>query len=408
MAEQYDVVIVGGGMVGAMLACALGDSIYRVAVLEARDPEPFGPEQPCDLRVSAISRASQRMFEAVGAWQAMLAMRAAPYRRMLVWDGEAGGETLFDSGDIAEPTLGHIIENRIIQLALRERLLTFDNVDYLCPTRCESLHVDPEAAKLTLDDGRELEAKLVVGADGANSRVRELAGIGHSARRYGHDALVATVDTMRPQQDITWQRFVPSGPEALLPLPGSRASLVWYNYPDEVERLLGLSEDEFIAEIEAKFPERLGGLRKVVSRGSFPLIRRHAERYVQPRVVLVGDAAHTIHPLAGQGVNLGLMDAAVLAEILLTAEGRRFDPGELRALRRYERWRSGHNHATQSAMDLFYHLFKPQPTPVRVLRSMALNFANRMPLIKNFCMRYAMGLSGDLPSLARGRVPRAS
>lgn len=407
MAERYDVVVVGGGMVGAMLACALGDSTYRVAVLEARDPDPFDAEQPCDLRVSAISRASQQMFEAVGAWDKMLAMRTAPYRRMLVWDGEAGGETLFDSGDIAEPTLGHIIENRLIQIALRDRLLEFDNIDYLCPARCESLAVGEDDARLTLDDGRELLARLVVGADGANSRVRELVGIGHSASRYGHDAMVATVETELPQQDITWQRFVPSGPEALLPLPGHTASLVWYNSPEEIERLLALDEDAFLAEFEAKFPERLGGLNKLVGRGSFPLIRRHAERYVQSRIALVGDAAHTIHPLAGQGVNLGLMDAAVLAEILLTADERRFDPGQLRALRRYERWRRGHNHATQSAMDLFYHLFKPQPQPLRVLRSMALNIANRAPLIKHFCMRYAMGLAGDLPSLARGRLPRA-
>ncbi len=407
MADNYDVAIVGGGMVGAMLGCALGDSPWRVVVLEGRDPQPFEPAQPCDLRVSALSRASQQMLDAVGAWQRLVAMRVAPYRRMLVWDGEAGGETLFDSAEIAEPTLGHIAENRLIQLALRERLLEFDNIDYRCPARCASLRVGADVVHLGLDDGAELTAKLVVGADGAGSRVRELSGIGHSERRYDHDAMVATVRTELPQQDITWQRFVPSGPQALLPLPGHCASLVWYHRADQIERLLALDEDAFLAEFEARFPERLGALCGLIGRGSFPLIRRHAERYVQPRVALVGDAAHTIHPLAGQGVNLGLLDAAVLAEILLTADRRRFDPGQLRGLRRYERWRRGHNHATQSAMDLFYHLFSPQPPPLRVMRSVALNIANRSTLIRHFCMRYAMGAAGDLPELARGRLPRA-
>lgn len=402
MTRDFDVLIVGGGMVGAMLGCALGDSPFRVGVVEACYPQEFLPSQPYDLRVSAISRASQHMFEAVGAWQNMLAMRACPYRHMLVWDDEGRGQTHFDSADVGEPMLGHIIENRIVQLGLLQRLQTFDNVELLCPAGIEDLRRATDAAEVTLEDGRRLRASLVVGADGANSRVREMAGIAVRGWAYDQHALVASVRTRLPQQDITWQRFKPTGPEAFLPLPGHHASMVWYHTPEEVQRLLALEEGEFIAAMEAAFPERLGGIEQVVARGYFPLRRQHAEKYVLPRLALVGDAGHTIHPLAGQGVNLGLMDAAALAEVLLAAEGRQRDIGGLATLRRYERWRRGGNLVMQNTMEAFYRLFAPQPRPVRLVRNLGLELADRVTPLKHHVMRYAMGLSGDLPRLARG------
>lgn len=402
MNTHYDIVIVGGGMVGAMLACALGDSDYQIAVVEAFDPPAFSPDQKYDLRVSALSIASQNMLQAVGAWDNIANMRACPYSRMLVWDHEGDGETLFDSAEIAEPVLGHIVENRVTQLALLQRMQQFSNIDYLCPHKIVGLDEQRAHILVQLEDGQQLTSQLVVGADGANSQVKALSGIKTQGKDYEQHALVATIETELPQQDITWQRFVPTGPEAFLPLLGHQASMVWYHTADEVQRLLSLSDESFAESMHVSFPERLGGITRVIERGSFPLRKRHAERYTQGRVVLVGDAAHTIHPLAGQGVNLGFMDAATLAETLLVKGKTVSDPGSKLLLRRYERRRKAPNLLMQSSMSAIYHTFRPQPKPIVLARNLALNISNKVTPIRNFTMRYAMGLAGDRPKLARG------
>ncbi len=405
MADNFDVVIVGGGMVGAMLASALGHSKLKIAVVEAFEPKTFDDSQDYDLRVSAVSIASQKMFEAIGAWQNMLDKRFCPYRRMLVWDGEQGGETLFDSGEIYQPVLGNIIENRVIQLSLLERLKSFDNIEWICPDKVLNLDEEPDEIILELESGRVLKGQLLVGADGANSAVRRLCGIEITKTPYQQHALVASIETEIKQQDITWQRFVPSGPQAFLPLKGNRASMVWYNSEEEVNRLKALGKDAFIQEMQSAFPERLGKITVLKERGSFPLIKSHAKSYVKNRIVLIGDASHTIHPLAGQGVNLGLMDAAVLVEIVLVKNAAGEDFGRLSVLRKYERARRGYNTAMIGAMDVFHQVFKERPLPVRVLRSTALNIADKLGPLKKAAMKYAMGLSGDLPSLARGKFP---
>lgn len=405
MADSFDLVIVGGGMVGAMLASALGHSDLNIAVIEAFEPKGFDETQAYDLRVSAVSIASQKMFEAIGAWPLMLDKRACPYRRMLVWDGEQGGETLFDSGEIYQPVLGNIVENRVIQLSLLEVLKSFDNIEWICPDKIVSVSEEPDEVRLELESGRVLKSQLLVGADGANSTVRRLCEIEINRTPYGQHALVATIETELNQQDITWQRFVPSGPQAFLPLKGNRASMVWYNSEEEVTRLKALDSTAFIQEMEATFPERLGKITALKERGSFPLIKSHAKTYVKNRVVLIGDASHTIHPLAGQGVNLGLMDAAVLAEIVLLKNAAGEDFGKLSVLRKYERARRGYNTAMISAMDVFHQTFKERPLPIRVLRSAALDMADKLGPVKKVAMKYAMGLSGDLPSLARGKLP---
>ena len=212
---------------------------------------------------------------------------------------------------------------------------------------------------------------------------------------------MATVETELPQQSITWQRFVPSGPQAFLPLAGPHASLVWYHDAAEVARLNALDETAFARETEAAFPAELGGIRRVVERASFPIARAHAARYVDERVALIGDAAHTVHPLAGQGVNLGMLDAAVLAEVLGAAAGRGRDIGSTRTLRRYERWRRGENAAMIAVLDGFHHAFGPQPPPLTALRRLALGLADRAGPVKRLVMRRAMGIDGDLPALAR-------
>ncbi|MEW5973215.1 MAG: UbiH/UbiF/VisC/COQ6 family ubiquinone biosynthesis hydroxylase [Pseudomonadota bacterium] len=401
-----DILIVGGGMVGTALACALGRAGLDVRVVEAQAPQPFDPEQPLDLRVSALSLASQNLLEAVDAWRHVLAMRAVPFRRMRVWDREGPGETHFDSRDIGEPALGHIVENRLIQLALWQAAEGLDTVHWHCPARLEDLRIEAEEVVARLSDGAIVHARLVVGADGARSRLRELAHIGLTSWDYDVEALVATVRTVAPQQDITWQRFTPSGPQALLPLPGPHASLVWYTAPDEVARLKALDEDAFLDELLRTFPHELGGIEALLERGSFQLTRRHAQVYAKPRLVLAGDAAHTIHPLAGQGVNLGFMDAAALAETLLEARARNEDIGALHVLQRYERQRRGENLLMQTAMDAFHHLFKPARGPLPWLRGLALRVANDLSPLRRLLTRRATGRAGDLPRSARtGRLP---
>lgn len=402
---DYDVVIVGGGMVGSMLAAALATlGTLRVAVLEHQEPQPFAPgTAPAhDIRVSALSIATQRMLEKVGAWQGILDRRACPYRQMLVWDGESDGRTHFVASDIGAPELGHIVENRVLQLALLDVIKSAESVDYRCPASLVSYQCNSGFIGCELNEGQgSITTRLLVGADGARSTVRDLAGIDMDRSPYPHHALVASVETELAQQDITWQRFQPTGPEAMLPLTGHHASLVWYHTAEEVQRLKSLSDAEFIQTLQYAFPAELGGIRAVLERSSFPIMKAHAHHYVAERLALIGDAAHTVHPLAGQGVNLGMLDAAALAQVLSEAVDAGRDPGSRRVLRRYERWRRGENALMISILDGFYHAFKPQPAMVQNVRSAALNVADRAGPLKSLVMRYAMGTAGDLPSLAR-------
>ncbi|MBW6452730.1 MAG: FAD-dependent monooxygenase, partial [Methyloprofundus sp.] len=315
MNEEFDVLIVGGGMVGAAVACALGGSELKVGLVEQSMPEAFSPEQPHDMRVSALSIASKTILEAVGAWEAIIGMRSCPFKRMRVW--ETAGDTEFNSDAIDYEALGYIVENRLTQLALLHRAQEFPNVQLLCPASIKKIHYAGGRGSVELDDSRSLSAKVMVGADGGQSRVRQTVGLGVTSWDYQQHAMVINVATDYEQQDITWQRFVPTGPQAFLPLSGRYGSIVWYNTPDEVKRLKALPEANLLAELTATFPACLGKINKILGVASFPLKRQHAQEYVRQGVALVGDAAHMINPLAGQGVNIGLLDAAMLAEVLL-------------------------------------------------------------------------------------------
>ena len=399
--QHADVLIIGGGMVGMALACVLAKQGFEVQVVEEQQPKPFDPTQALDLRVSAVSLASQNVLEAAGAWAHVLAMRATPFRRMRVWDAAGLGDTRFDSREIGEPFLGHIVENRILQLALWQAAEGLDGMQIHCPAQLDGLSIHAHGVVAQLSDGTSVQAKLVVGADGAHSRVRDVAHIGVTSWDYDVEALVTTVKTQAPQQDITWQRFTPSGPQALLPLPGHYASLVWYHAPDEVARLLALDEADFLIELLRSFPRELGAIEALVGRGSFKLTRRHAQTYVKPRLVLAGDAAHTIHPLAGQGVNLGFMDVAALAESLIAARSGNQDIGALHVLQGYERQRRGENLLMQSTMDGLHHLFKPAHGVAPLLRGALLRLANDLPLLKRMLTRRATGRAGEVPRMAR-------
>jgi len=402
--SKYDLIIVGGGMVGATIACALGGSQLKVAVLEYKHPSAFSPEQEHDLRVSALSVASVNILKSVGAWDGIASRRMCPYSRMKVWEqDEERAATEFDSLALNRSELGFIVENRIIQLSLLERLKAFDNIDLYCPAITESIEYVPGASVVRLSDGRELIGKLLVAADGGESRVRQAAGIGVTKWDYEQCALVASVITDYGQQDITWQQFTPTGPLAFLPLSGNRASLVWYNTPAEVKRLMACDDDAFMAQLVEAFPASLGSLDCLLERGFFPLKRQHAQQYYKEGVVLTGDAAHMIHPLAGQGVNIGLLDAASLAEVLLEADLRRESIAEEAVLSRYEKQRRQHNLMMMQVMDSFYRVFSNDLLPLKVMRNIGLGLAARVTPAKNKVMQFAMGLEGRLPEMAKDR-----
>ena len=387
-------------MVGAAVACCLGGSRLRVALIESQAPEAFSVEQPHDLRVSALSIASKNILESIGAWKGVTSRRFCPFKRMRVW--ESAGDTTFNSDDIRLPELGYIVENRITQLALLEKLPDFSNVQVFMPTTIEKFNYHDSGSELVLADGTVLYAKLVVAADGGQSRIRQSVGLGVTSWDYNQHALVIYVETAYPQQDITWQRFVPSGPQAFLPLTGHYGSIVWYQSPDEVRRLKTLSLDALKAELLAAFPDCLGEITQILGVASFPLKRQHAQSYVKSGIALVGDAAHMINPLAGQGVNIGLLDAAALAEVLVEARSRGKDIADLSVLKRYETLRRNENLKMMTVMDVFYKSFSNDILPVKLIRNLGLGLAQRITPVRNKVMKAAMGLEGKLPKLAKG------
>lgn len=395
---KFDVVIVGGGLVGATLAADLGQRGFHLGLVEAR-PASLLPASGFDLRVSAVTRATQRVLESVGAWGLLPAERVQPFRKMVVWDIPGAGEVHFDSADIAEPALGHIVENTAMQRALETRLGQLDGVEILRPANLDSLALESPRAVASVD-GNELFAPLVVGADGSRSRVRGLAGIEVHESAYGQRAVVATVTVSRGHGETAWQRFLPNGPLAFLPLPGKHASIVWSTTPVHAGALERMSEDGFIGALEDAYEGRLGEISLVGPRAGFDLSTFNARDYVGHRVALVGDAAHTVHPLAGQGVNLGILDAAALAEVLDAARDAGRDIGRAHTLRRYQRWRKGHNALMRTALSGFNWLFGTPFRPVRDARNAGLRVTNRITPLKRWLMLYASGLSGDLPAAA--------
>ncbi len=398
MKTDYDVLIVGSGMVGAAIANALGDSPLRIGVIENQTPNREWPSENFDIRVSAITRASQRLFENLGVWKGMVQRRVTPYNQMHVWDSTGGhGEIHFDAAEINEPNLGHIIENNVIQSALIERFDEFDNIELICPVNFTRLAFEKNHAWLELDDGKKLTAKLIIGTDGANSRVRQIAGIPVKGWQYDHKALVTVVKTEKSHQNIAWQRFLPSGPLAFLPLEEGYSSIVWSTSPSQADQRVAMDAEQFKQELEHAFESKLGAITEVGQRGAFQLKLQHATRYTRPRLALAGDSAHAVHPLAGQGVNLGLLDAAALTEVILDAHQAGQDIGSHQVLRRFERWRKGDNLAMLAAMDGFKRLFSNQTAPVRLIRHLGLNMTNRTTPLKNFFVKYGMGYKGDLP-----------
>lgn len=426
MTQAFDIVIIGAGMVGSALATGLGRSGFTVALIDQAVPAGFQAELPPDIRVSAISAGSERYLEELGAWPAILAMRATRYTRLAVWDETRHplsnllprklADVTFDARNLSASHLGHIVENRVTQQALWDSASIQPAVTCFPGRTLSSLNSgirnnstpnnSTSTAQVSLDNGETLEGRLIVGADGANSGVRELAGIGVRRDQYQQQAMVISARFQGPVEDITWQGFYPSGPRAFLPLHSagggeSWASLVWYDSPDKLARLKALSDEQLMQEISSAFPPELPPVTHIEAKASFPIARQHAKSYVSQRVVLVGDAAHTINPLAGQGVNLGFQDARCLQTQLREAQRSGKDLADPAMLAAYENQRRPANRRMMMAMDLFYHLFSNRNPPLHLLRNLGMGAAKAMPFARNQVARYAMGIDDELPPLAR-------
>jgi 2-octaprenylphenol hydroxylase len=419
----YDIVVVGAGMVGLTAALALQQSGFSVLVVDGRDAQfltlahtmtdlqqASDDINSYDNRVSALTRASQNILDNLGVWDKIAACRLSPYQRMKVWDGEGTGHIDFSSAQLYEDSLGHIVENSVVLAAListcQQRNITIESSTSVV----EINDVNDNKRVITcqvLTENDQLKtvnysAKVIVGADGAMSKIRQLAAIELWQHDYGHHAIVATVATTQSHQNTAWQRFTATGPLAFLPLANKNlCSIVWSTTPEQAAQLMAMDEGEFSAELARAFEQRLGKINAVSTRAVFPLRHRHAKHYVQAGLALVGDAAHTIHPLAGQGVNLGLLDVAQLAQVLKAANDKRSPFASYAILKRFERARYSENLKMLASMQGFKWLFDPQPAPLIIARNLGMKLLNKAQPVKQHIMMQAMGLSGDLPMLAQ-------
>ncbi len=403
--HDYDVLIVGGGVAGLACACLLRKFLHnrrpavRIGVLESQAPLPLAADADTGLRVFAIAPAARAILEACGAWQTLPAERAAPYERMRVWQSDSTasgpGSISFDAADSGLPELGHIVEHDWLRQGLWNVLADYPDgpVTLLSDAKPIGLLQEPDAMVVRLAGGAELRTRLLVGADGADSWVRAQLRLKSTAREYGQSALVAHVSSERPHERTAWQCFTHGGPVALLPLADGRCSLVWSCFEAEARELAALPDDDFGARLTAATGSVLGKLRATTRRLAIPLAARHTHRYTGPRFALIGDAAHQIHPLAGQGINLGLLDAAALAHTLAPhlLGAQLADPGDALVLRRYERARKGNNLLTMAAMEGLHRVFTSDSTALMRLATAGLGVVDRLPLIKHLLAEQAMG-----------------
>ena len=401
--RHVDVAIVGGGIAGLATAVALAGQGLSLALVEAREPAGLpavdGAEadpRAFDARVSALTGRSVAFLERLGVWPGIAAARSCAYRHMTVWDADGTGRIDFDAREVAAPSLGTIVENGLITGALLEQARRLGGLQMLAPAAVADLERHGSATTLVLDSGERLGCDLLVAADGALSPTRERLGMRTREWDYEHRAIVSTVSFARAHEHTAWQRFLPTGPLALLPLQSADdrlCSIVWSIDEDRADELLALDDAAFCAALTEASEGVLGDARECAPRYGFPLRQRHAVDYVLPGVALVADAAHTIHPLAGQGINLGLADVEVLAEELRSAVGRGLSPGRLDVLRRYQRRRKADNLAMMAAMDGFKRLFGEQALPLRWLRNQGLRSVNAMRPLKRSLIRRAMGVA---------------
>ena len=397
---QADVLIAGGGLVGGTLACGLAMGGLSVIVVDTQDPAD-GLDAAFDGRASAIALSSQRVLGGLGLWTGMAAASAA-IKEIRVTDGDSLFFLHYDRRDVGAEAFGYMVENRTIREALERRFKDFDNLTLLAPARISTVERGPGAVQARLADGRTLSARLIIGAEGRRSPTREQAGIKITQWPYKQTGIVCTVAHEKPHDNVAHERFLAAGPFAILPLTGNRSSIVWTERDELVAGLMALDDDAFLVELKSRFGDFLGKLEVVGPRWAYPLSLQYAERATGHRLALAGDAAHGMHPIAGQGLNMGLRDVAVLAEVLTDARRLGLDPGDGTVLESYERWRRFDNTLMLAMTDMLNKLFSNDITPVRLARDLGLAAVNRMPPLKKVFMQHAMGLAGELPILMRG------
>lgn len=413
MKTGFHILVIGGGMVGACVAALAASNRHfadlRIAVLEAQPPAMPPPDtsDDVDLRVSAVSRASERVLSEIGAWQLLPRQHVSAYDDMIVWDAEGkpggSGSIHFSAGESGEPNLGYIIENRRVLWSIYD-CPSFRNRVTLLRGELAGLEFEDDRATAVLSDGRRIEAALLVGSDGSGSLSRKLAGIETSGWDYEQRAFVTHVRTEHPHARTAWQRFMPDGPIAYLPLADGRSSIVWTTTPAHAERLVTDTPEHVAEELTLALDGALGKVEVAGPRGQFPLRLTHAKDYCRERFVLVGDAAHAIHPLAGQGVNLGFLDSAALIEVLAEALDRGIAPaalGERRVLRRYERWRKSENVVALGLVDGLNKLFGSRASTLGWARRVGLGMVDGSLFAKRFLMGHALGIRGAAPALVR-------
>jgi 2-polyprenylphenol 6-hydroxylase len=411
---KADIVIAGGGPVGLAAACALAESGLQILLVDAgkeviasNELGKIAVEATFDQRVSALTVASQSFLDKLGAWELIKSVRLCPFAEMHVWDGEGTGAIHFSAAEIHAPSLGHIVENRLLTTTLSEVAKTKPQLKFIHQDKITGIETGQNQREqgnspvcVTLASGQVIETKLLIGADGGNSFIREQGGFSLRQWEYGHKAIVTTVKTEKPHQYTAWQRFMKTGPLAFLPLhlPGLDAveqqycSIVWSCVTEKADELLTLDDEAFKESLGKAFEFRLGTIESVDKRVSFPLWQRHATDYVMENIALIGDAAHTIHPLAGQGVNLGFADTQALCEVICAALDKGEDYASHQVLSRYQRNRKGKNLAMMAAMEGFKRLFESEDLMVKWLRNSGLNMTDTIPAVKGQLMRAIMGL----------------
>lgn len=404
MQSDFDMLIIGGGMVGASLACALGNLSLRVGVIEAISPAM--PSQPSyDDRTVALAYGSKRIFEGIGVWNRIDRESAAPIEQIHISDRNRFGFTRLNAADLGAPALGYVLENRVLGVALYAAMSALKNVELFCPASMRALRIERDCAYVDVfceDRLRQISAKLIVAADGADSAVRDSVGIPAAHSEYRQCAIIANVTPQKPHGNTAYERFTESGPLALLPMTKDRCAMVWTARAADVETILAWNDSEFLARLQDRFGERLGVFQRIGKRKAYPLSLTRVKEHVRPRAALVGNAAHAVHPVAGQGFNLGLRDVAALAEVVIDAVRRGDDIGELPVLRAYADWRARDIRVISAFTDGLARIFASSFAPLRLVRDIGLTAVNILPPVKRGLVRMTSGLTGRLPRLARG------